>query len=57
LSVGKVHANKQGVKLTGFDTVTDLLQADGTYYQTGRAERRSSLFRDPFTLRGPGAPR
>jgi len=35
LSVGKVHANKEGVKFTGFDKVIPLLSADGTYYQTG----------------------
>jgi len=55
LSVGKVHANKQGVKLTGFDTVTDLLQADGTYYQNGE-QNEFFNFRDPFTFEDPAHP-
>ena len=55
LSVGKVHANKNGVKLTGFDKVTDLLQADGTYYQTG-AQNEFFNFRDPFTFEDPAHP-
>ena len=55
LSVGKVHANKNGVKLTGFDEVTDLLQADGTYYQTG-AQNEFFNFRDPFTFEDPAYP-
>jgi levansucrase len=55
LSVGKVHANKQGVKLTGFDTVTDLLQADGTYYQNGE-QNEFFNFRDPFTFEDPEHP-
>lgn len=55
LSVGKVHANKDGVKLTGFDKVTDLLQADGTYYQTG-AQNEFFNFRDPFTFEDPAHP-
>ncbi|WP_163617027.1 glycoside hydrolase family 68 protein [Microbacterium sp. B35-30] len=55
LSVGKVHANKNGVKLTGFDEVTDLLQADGTYYQTG-AQNEFFNFRDPFTFEDPAHP-
>ena len=55
LSVGKVHANKNGVKLTGFDKVTDLLQADGTYYQTG-AQNEFFNFRDPFTFEDPAYP-
>lgn len=55
LSVGKVHANKNGVKLTGFDQVTDLLQADGTYYQTG-AQNEFFNFRDPFTFEDPAHP-
>ncbi|WP_109210429.1 MULTISPECIES: glycoside hydrolase family 68 protein [Microbacterium] len=55
LSVGKVHANKHGVKLTGFDKVTDLLQADGTYYQTG-AQNEFFNFRDPFTFEDPAHP-
>ncbi|WP_194409357.1 glycoside hydrolase family 68 protein [Microbacterium cremeum] len=55
LSVGKVHANKNGVKLTGFDEVIDLLQADGTYYQTG-AQNEFFNFRDPFTFEDPAHP-
>ncbi|MDY0908570.1 glycoside hydrolase family 68 protein [Microbacterium sp. CFBP9034] len=55
LSVGKVHANKKGVKLSGFDQVTDLLQADGTYYQTG-AQNPYFNFRDPFTFEDPAHP-
>jgi levansucrase len=55
LSVGKVHANKNGVKLTGFDEVTDLLQADGVYYQTGEQNPYFN-FRDPFTFEDPAHP-
>ncbi len=55
LSVGKVHANKKGVKFTGFDKVTDLLKADGTYYQTG-AQNEFFNFRDPFTFEDPAHP-
>ncbi|WP_456287144.1 glycoside hydrolase family 68 protein [Microbacterium sp. JZ70] len=55
LSVGHVHANKNGVKLTGFDKVHDLLQADGEYYQT--AEQNPFFnFRDPFTFEDPAHP-
>ncbi|MGP9543336.1 glycoside hydrolase family 68 protein, partial [Glutamicibacter sp. AOP5-B1-3] len=55
LSVGHVHANKKGVKFTGFDKVTELLQADGKYYQT--AEQNSFFnFRDPFTFEDPAHP-
>ncbi|MBM7503537.1 glycoside hydrolase family 68 protein [Agromyces aurantiacus] len=56
LSVGKVHVNKaKGVFFTGFDTVTDLLQADGTYYQTGE-QNEFFNFRDPFTFEDPAHP-
>ncbi len=55
LSVGKVQASPSGVTLTGFDTVTDLLQADGTYYQTGE-QNEFFNFRDPFTFEDPAHP-
>ena len=55
LSVGKVHADDKGVRLTGFNKVTDLLQADGTYYQTG-AQNPYFNFRDPFTFEDPAHP-
>ncbi|MDQ0678608.1 levansucrase [Arthrobacter pascens] len=55
LSVGKVHANKEKVFFTGFDTVTSLLQADGTYYQTGE-QNEFFNFRDPFTFEDPAHP-
>ncbi|HEX5858576.1 MAG TPA: glycoside hydrolase family 68 protein [Microbacterium sp.] len=55
LSVGKVHASDKGVKLTGFNKVTDLLQADGTYYQTGE-QNPFFNFRDPFTFEDPAHP-
>ncbi|WP_345801326.1 glycoside hydrolase family 68 protein [Microbacterium sp. AZCO] len=55
LSVGKVHAGTKGVTFTGFDKVTDLLQADGTYYQTG-AQNPYFNFRDPFTFEDPAHP-
>ncbi len=55
LSVGHVHANKNGVKFTGFDKVISLLEADGTYYQT--AEQNPYFnFRDPFTFKDPAHP-
>lgn len=55
LSVGHVHANKNGVKFTGFDKVIPLLKADGTYYQT--AEQNPYFnFRDPFTFKDPAHP-
>jgi levansucrase len=55
LSVGKVHANKNGVSFSGFNKVIDLLQADGTYYQTG-AQNEFFNFRDPFTFEDPAHP-
>lgn len=55
LSVGKVHSNKNEVFFTGFDTVHDLLQADGTYYQTGE-QNEFFNFRDPFTFEDPDNP-
>ncbi|SER43924.1 levansucrase [Azotobacter beijerinckii] len=55
LSVGKVHANKEGVKFTGFDKVIPLLSADGTYYQTGEQNPYFN-FRDPFTFEDPAHP-
>ncbi|MGW9586202.1 glycoside hydrolase family 68 protein [Microbacterium sp. NPDC055455] len=55
LSVGKVHATGNGVKLTGFDEVHDLLRADGTYYQTGE-QNPFFNFRDPFTFEDPANP-
>lgn len=55
LSVGHLHANKNGVKFTGFDKVIPLLKADGTYYQT--AEQNPYFnFRDPFTFKDPAHP-
>lgn len=55
LSVGKIHANKNGVKFTGFDKVMSLLEADGKYYQT--AEQNPYFnFRDPFTFEDPAHP-
>ncbi len=55
LSVGKVHANKNGVKFTGFDKVIPLLKADGKYYQTGEQNPYFN-FRDPFTFEDPAHP-
>lgn len=55
LSVGKVHSTGKGVKLTGFDKVEELLQADGEYYQTGE-QNPSFNFRDPFTFEDPAHP-
>jgi levansucrase len=55
LSVGTVKTNKHGVKFNGFKKVTDLLQADGTYYQTGE-QNESFNFRDPFTFEDPAHP-
>lgn len=55
LSVGKVHTTKKKVNLTGFNKVTDLLQADGEYYQTGEQNPYFN-FRDPFTFEDPDNP-
>lgn len=55
LSLGKVETSLQGVTLTGFDTVIDLLKADGTYYQTGE-QNEFFNFRDPFTFEDPDHP-
>ncbi|MEU1972559.1 glycoside hydrolase family 68 protein [Microbacterium sp. NPDC019599] len=55
LSVGKVHASAKGVSFSGFNKVIDLLQADGTYYQTG-AQNPYFNFRDPFTFEDPAHP-
>ncbi|MGC5225367.1 glycoside hydrolase family 68 protein [Micromonospora sp. DT81.3] len=55
LSVGKVHAGPGGVSFSGFDEVIDLLQADGTYYQTGE-QNPFFNFRDPFTFEDPAHP-
>lgn len=55
LSVGRVHADPSGVQFSGFDTVTDLLKADGEYYQTGE-QNEFFNFRDPFTFEDPSHP-
>jgi levansucrase len=55
LSVGHVHANKNGVTFTGFDKVTDLLQADGKLYQNAE-QNQFFNFRDPFTFEDPAHP-
>ncbi|WP_104165299.1 glycoside hydrolase family 68 protein [Cryobacterium sp. N22] len=55
LSIGKVHVTGKDVKLTGFDKVQNLLEADGEYYQTG-AQNGSYNFRDPFTFEDPAHP-
>lgn len=55
LSMGKIHADKKGVRFTGFDKVDDLLQADGEYYQTGEQNPYFN-FRDPFTFEDPAHP-
>lgn len=55
LSVGKVHVTGKDVKLTGFDKVQNLLEADGEYYQTG-AQNAAFNFRDPFTFEDPAHP-
>lgn len=55
LSVGHVHANKQGVKFTGFNKVTDLLQADGKLHQNAE-QNQFFNFRDPFTFEDPAHP-
>ncbi len=55
LSVGHVHSNKKGVKLTGFNKVKELLQADGKNYQNA-AQNSYYNFRDPFTFVDPAHP-
>ena len=55
LSVGHVHANKHGVRFTGFNKVTSLLEADGTYYQNAEQNPYYN-FRDPFTFEDPAHP-
>ena len=55
LSTGTVKANSKVCRFNGFNQVTELLQADGTYYQTG-AQNESFNFRDPFTFEDPAHP-
>jgi len=55
LSVGRVHANKNGVRFTGFNEVKSLLEADGTYYQNAEQNPYYN-FRDPFTFEDPAHP-
>ena len=55
LSEGKIHADKHGVRFTGFGKVKDLLEADGKWYQNG-AQNPYFNFRDPFTFEDPAHP-
>ncbi|WP_232549251.1 glycoside hydrolase family 68 protein [Propioniciclava soli] len=55
LSIGTIHADDDGVSFTGFDAVTDLLQADGRWYQDGDQNPYFN-FRDPFTFEDPAHP-
>lgn len=54
-SEGRIFADEDGVWLTGFRDQHDLLQPDGTYYQTG-AQNEFFNFRDPFTFEDPAHP-
>lgn len=54
-SEGRIFADENGVWLTGFRDQHDMLQADGTYYQTG-AQNEFFNFRDPFTFEDPAHP-
>lgn len=55
LSEGRLHANKHGVWFSGFNDADSLLEADGTYYQTGE-QNPFFNFRDPFTFEDPAHP-
>lgn len=51
-SVGTVNADENGVWLEGFDTVTDLFQADGIHYSS-ITENPFRDFRDPHVFIDP----
>ena len=48
-SEGRIHADENGVWLTGFRVQHDLLTPDGKYYQS-RYQNQYLSFRDPFTF-------
>lgn len=52
---GRVEADHNGVRLTGFNEHMKLLEPDGTWYQTGQQNEFFS-FRDPFTFEDPANP-
>ena len=54
-SEGRIHADENGVWLTGFRTQHQLLVPDGKYYQT-REQNPGVNFRDPFTFRDQNNP-
>jgi len=54
-SEGRIFADENGVWMTGFRDQHELLQADGTYYQTGE-QNEFFNFRDPFTFEDPAHP-
>ena len=54
-SEGRIHADENGVWLTGFRTQHQLLVPDGKYYQT-REHNPGVNFRDPFTFRDQNNP-
>lgn len=55
-SVGTIHANRNGVWLTGFRKQHELLRPDGERYQNGE-QNTFYNFRDPFTFTDPAHPR
>ncbi len=55
MSPGKLKANGNGVRFTGFETHHELLKPDGQWYQNG-AQNPYYNFRDPFTFKDPENP-
>lgn len=52
---GQIRADRNGVRLSGFDQHMKLLEPDGVWYQTGQQNEFYS-FRDPFTFEDPANP-
>ena len=53
---GQIHANKDGVRFTGFDDHEIIAEADGEIYQTLEQSQSGPIiyaFRDPFVFRNP----
>ena len=55
LSEGRLEPTGDGLRVTGFDSVTPLLEPDGERYQT-REQNPFVNYRDPFTFTDPQHP-
>lgn len=52
---GRIHANRNGLRFTGFNNHLALLRPDGILYQNGE-QNPFYNFRDPFTFEDPAHP-